>query len=89
MGTRIVLIGAGSANFGLGIIGDILKSVVLKGSTIVLHDVNPDALERVRQIAQRHIDANNLPYTLEATTERYQALMGATFCMISIEVGDR
>ncbi|MEZ4664769.1 MAG: alpha-glucosidase [Caldilineaceae bacterium] len=89
MKTRIVLIGAGSANFGLGTIGDILKSKVLAGSTIVLHDINPSALERVRQIAQRHIDANQLPYTLEATTSRQEALPGAAFCMISIEVGDR
>ena len=89
MKSSIVLIGAGSANFGLGTIGDILKSDVLAESTIVLHDINPDALERVRQIAQRHIDANHLPYTLEATTSRQEALTGATFCMIAIEVGDR
>ena len=34
---KIVLIGAGSQNFGLGIIGDIFKSKVLEGSHIVLH----------------------------------------------------
>ena len=31
---KIVLIGAGSANFGLGIMGDLLKSQVFAGSTI-------------------------------------------------------
>ena len=30
---KIVLIGAGSTNFGLGTIGDIFKSKVLAGST--------------------------------------------------------
>lgn len=89
MNARIVLIGAGSANFGLGTIGDILKSDLLSGSTIVLHDINPHALERVRRIAQDHIDAHQLPYTLEATTSRQKALPGADFCMIAIEVGDR
>ena len=41
---KIVLIGAGSANFGLGTVGDIFKSETLKGSTIVLHDINTKAL---------------------------------------------
>lgn len=89
MKSRIVLIGAGSANFGLGTIGDILKSDVLAGSTVVLHDINPQALERVRQIAQHHVDTNYLPHTIEATTNRQEALANANFCMISIEVGDR
>ena len=44
---KIVLIGAGSTQFGLGTIGDIFKSKVLEGSTIVLHDINPDSLETV------------------------------------------
>ena len=37
---KIVLIGAGSTNFGLGTIGYIFKSKVLTGCTIVLHDIN-------------------------------------------------
>ena len=35
---KIVLIGAGSQNFGLGVIGDIFKSKTLEGSKIFLHD---------------------------------------------------
>ena len=41
---KIVLIGAGSTNFGLGTISDIFKSKLLEGSTIVLHDINPKTL---------------------------------------------
>ena len=40
MSTRIVLIGAGSAMFGLGTLGDVLKCQALEGSTVVLHDIN-------------------------------------------------
>ncbi|MEZ4868217.1 MAG: alpha-glucosidase [Caldilineaceae bacterium] len=89
MTNRIVLIGAGSANFGLGTIGDILKSKPLAGSTIVLHDINPAALARVTKIAQRYIDEKRLPFTLMATTKRQEALPGATFCINAIEVGNR
>jgi len=88
-GIRIVLIGAGSAMFGLGTLGDIFKCKALEGSTIVLHDINPQALSKVEGIARKVIQERQLPYTLSATTSREQALQDATFCIISIEVGDR
>lgn len=89
MTTRIVLIGAGSAQFGLGTLTDIFQSEILRGSTIVLHDINPAALERVRQLGQDYLDQHALPFTIEATTSRVEALQGATFCISSIEVGSR
>ena len=47
MENRIVLIGAGSAQFGYGTIGDILQSKVLDGSHIVLLDINPETVSAV------------------------------------------
>ena len=89
MSTRIVLIGAGSAMFGLGSLGNILRSKVLEGSTIVLHDINGAALERVERVARRFMEERRLPYSLVATTSREEALKGAQFCIIAIEVGNR
>lgn len=89
MENRIILIGAGSAMFGLGTLGDIFKSKALEGSTVVLHDINPQSLRKVEGIARQYIQEKELPYTLCATTSRREALQGATFCIISIEVGDR
>ncbi len=89
MGKRIVLIGAGSAQFGYGTVGDILQSKVLQGSTIVLHDINPKTLEVVRQTAVDFINKNHLPFSVEATTNRAEAFHKADFLIISIEVGDR
>jgi len=89
MKNTIVLIGAGSTNFGLGTLNGIFNSKVLEGSHIVLHDINPTALEKTRSIAQRFLDANQWNYTLSATTDRKTALQGANFCVISIEVGNR
>ena len=54
MQKRIVLIGAGSTNFGLGTIGDIFKSNVLKDSTIVLHDINVETLKNSEIIAKNY-----------------------------------
>lgn len=86
---RIVLIGAGSASFGLGALGDIVNSRLLQGSTIVLHDINAETLSRVERIGREYIRERKLPFELLATTSRQEALQGATFCIISIEVGNR
>ena len=86
---RIVLIGAGSLQFGLGTMGDIFHSEVLAGSEIVLHDINPTALARVEAAGQAFIQEHDLPFSLSATLERPIALQGADFIISSIEVGDR
>jgi alpha-galactosidase len=89
MEKRIVLIGAGSAQFGYGTIGDILQSKVLEGSHIVLHDINPTSLAVVEENGRAFIEAHQLPFTLSATTNRQEAFQGADFLISSIEVGNR
>ena len=89
MGKRIVLIGAGSAQFGYGTIGDILQSKVLEGSHIVLHDINPNTMGVVAKTACDFIEQHKLPFTLSATTNRKEAFQGADFIINSIEVGNR
>jgi len=89
MKKTIVLIGAGSAQFGYGTIGDILQSKVLEGSHIVLHDINPNTLAVVEKTGRAFIEEHKLPFTISATTNRVEALQGADFIIISIEVGDR
>lgn len=89
MSQKIVLIGAGSAQFGFGTLSDIFASELLHGSEVTLHDINPHALQRTYDAAMAHIAAHALPFTLSATTDRREALTGANFCVSSIEVGDR
>jgi len=89
MASKIVLIGAGSAMFGLGSVGNIFKSSALRGSTVVLHDINQEALGSVERVARRYMDEKSLDYKLVATTSRSEALKDADFCIIAIEVGNR
>jgi alpha-galactosidase len=89
MQKRIVLIGAGSAQFGYGTIGDILQSKVLEGSHIVLHDINPNSLAVVAETGRAFIEEHKLPFSLSATTNRAEAFQGADFLVNSIEVGNR
>mgnify|MGYP001385109104 FL=1 len=89
MSKRIVIIGAGSTNFGLGIVGDFFKSTILEGSTLVLHDINAKTLENTNKIALSFKEKLGVNFKIEATTSRKEALQNADFCLISIEVGNR
>jgi len=87
--TRIVLIGAGSAQFGYDMLGDFFQSKTLEGSQVVLHDIDSKSLARVMKAGEDFVEEHALPFTLEATTSREEALQGADYCVIAIEVGDR
>jgi alpha-galactosidase len=86
---RIVLVGAGSAQFGFSTLADVFESKTLAGSTVVLHDIDAPSLARVKSVGEAYAREHKLPYTLEATTDRKVALKGADYVIISIEVGSR
>ncbi|HEB91623.1 MAG TPA: alpha-glucosidase [Deltaproteobacteria bacterium] len=87
--TKIVLIGAGSAQFGFDMLGDFFQSPLLSDCHVALHDINAEALERVRRAGQDYIDDHGLAVELTASLSREESLAGADFCVIAIEVGDR
>lgn len=87
--TKIVLVGAGSLQFGTGMLGDVFQSAHLTDAEIVLHDINLEAAQRTLKVAQDYMNANSLKQSISATTDLKAALQGARFVVISIEVGDR
>ena len=89
MNKKIVLAGAGSAQFGLGMLGDIFASEKLRGSQITLLDINPKALNHVKEEALTFLKKHKLDYIIQATSDRREAFQGADFILISIEAGDR
>ncbi|MCP4763441.1 MAG: hypothetical protein GY870_16835 [archaeon] len=86
---KIVLIGAGSLQFGLESAGAVLTSKTLDGCTLCLHDISAKSLNFVTQACKDAIETRNLNYTLESTTSRPEALKDATFIINSIEVAPR
>jgi alpha-galactosidase len=86
---KIVLIGAGSQNFGLGIISDIFKSKSLEGSEIFLHDIDKTTLANTKIISNDYKEKLGVNFDIKASISRKEALENATFCIISIEVGNR
>jgi len=79
--TRIVLIGAGSAQFGFDMLGDVFQSPALSDCHVVLHDINTEALARVHKAGQDYIESNGLRNTLSATRSRTEALAGDRFAL--------
>jgi alpha-galactosidase len=86
---KIVIIGAGSLQFGLGTVGSILNSEALEGATITLHDINSRNLDLAFQACDAFIEKENLNYSVNATIDRKESLKGATFIINSIEVPPR
>lgn len=86
---KIVLIGAGSLQFGLGTVGNILESKVLERATICLHDINAENLALTNKVCELAIDKRKLDFTLEHTINRQEALKNANFVINAIEIPPR
>ena len=87
--TKIVLVGAGSIQFGAQLLGDIFQCSTLDDAEIIFHDIFPEAAKKTKKLAQSYIDANNLKHTIKVEVDLTKALQGAHFVVIMIEVGNR
>ena len=84
---RIVVVGAGSASFGLETLFDLLGArLALEGSTIVLVDVDADRLQKIAALARRANDFYEAGFRIEHTTDRKAALRGAQFVITAVAV---
>ncbi|MHB0877554.1 MAG: family 4 glycosyl hydrolase [Anaerolineae bacterium] len=84
--TKVVLIGAASASFGPRMIGDAMLTPEMRGSTLMLVDIDAQRLEVMAAYARRLNDALDAGLRIEATTDRTRALPGAEFVITSIAV---
>lgn len=86
---KIVVIGAGSASFGLNTLGALLRSPALRGSRLALVDRDPRALDIVGRLAERLNHEWDAQMTLSRHAHHAEALDGANFVIQSIEVAPR
>lgn len=87
--TRIAVIGAGSASFGLNTLAALLGSQRLRRSHIALVDRNSDALARVYRLARHLNQMWDGQFTISSHTHHEDALPGAEFVILAIEVPPR
>lgn len=85
--TKITLVGGGSYSWGPGVTANILQHPFLAGSTVVLHDIDPEALGLVHAVVQRYRDLAGADISFEATTDRDAALRDADYVVVTISTG--
>jgi alpha-galactosidase len=86
---KIVILGAGSAIFGLGAMATLIRSERLRGAELALVDIDEPALETMTRLAEKMNLAWGAGMTITSTTRRAEALPGADFVIVSVQVGQR
>ena len=84
--TKIVAIGAASAAFGTRIVDEAMLTPELRGSTLVLVDIDGERLPVMAAYASRLNEAFGAGLRIEHTTNRTEALPDAEFVFVSIAV---
>ena len=80
------MVGAGSAVFGYNSVLDAVNLTGLKGSNLVLHDVDERRIHVMADLAKRMNEEAGAGLELEETTDGREALEGADFVVLSIAV---
>jgi alpha-galactosidase len=87
--TKVVVIGAGSAIFGLNTLAALMGDRRLRGSHLALVDRDPAALEITARLAERINQEWGAKMETSAHTSHTAALEGADYVVLSIEVPPR
>lgn len=87
--TKIVVIGAGSAIFGLNTVSALMGSPRLRGSQLTLVDRNTKTLGLIARLAERLNREWDADMTITTYTHHREALDGAGFVVSAIEVPPR
>ncbi len=86
---KIVVIGAGSAIFGLGAMATLIRSERLRGAELALVDINQAALDTMAVLAEKLNQAWGSGMTITSSCNRRDVLPGADFVIVTVQVGDR
>jgi len=87
MSQKIALIGAGSIVFTKTLMSDILAAPALAGSEFALMDIAEPKLRRMEEFGRRMLRDNGLPGSVWATLDRREAIRGADFVVVMLQVG--
>jgi len=84
---KLGVIGAGSAQFSLGLVRDLCLAESLYGSAVTFMDVDEGRLELITRLAERYAAELGVDLRFEATTDRERALREADFVLNTALVG--
>ena len=83
---KIVLVGAGSSVFGYNSVLDATNIPALKGSELMLHDIDEKRLNAMNGLAERMNKETGAELEINQTTDPEEALTEADYVMVAIEV---
>jgi alpha-galactosidase len=86
---KIVMIGAGSAIFGLGALSTMIQSPKLHGAHFALCDIDEQGLATMTRLAHMMNEAWGAGLTISSSTNRRDLLPNADFVIVSVQVGPR
>jgi len=72
-------------SFGPVMVLDAINTTKVRGTTMMLHDVNPERLEVARRLATRVNVKRGEPIRIETSLDPAEAMSGAQFCLLSAE----
>lgn len=84
---KIVLVGAGSAVFGLRLVRDLIDTPSLADSHLVLVDIDAERLDLVHGLGQRLVTENQSQLKLSKCEDYTRALDGADFVITTVASG--
>jgi alpha-galactosidase len=84
---KIVIIGGGSLSWGPLFVRDLVVTPELAGSTIVLHDIDAEAMDLVYRVGELAIQAGGYDFQLERSGNLADALSGADVVILTITTG--
>ncbi len=87
MSVKIAMIGAGSVVFCKTLMNDILATPALAGCELALMSPTEPKLRRMEAFGNRMVRENGLDARIWATTDRREAISGADFVVVMIQVG--
>jgi alpha-galactosidase len=89
MSFKVAFIGAGSVGFTRRLFSDLMTVPEFRESPIeaAFMDINAHNLDMVAKLCQRDLDANNIPITIQATTDRREAIKGARYVVTCFRIG--
>jgi len=83
---KIVLVGAGSSVFGYNSVLDAANIPVLRGSELMLHDIDETRLKTMSGLAERINQETEADLIIHHTIDPEEALSEADFVLVAIEV---
>ena len=87
MGKKIAMIGAGSVVFCKTLLSDLMATEALSGSEYALMNRTGPKLRRMEAFAKRMLNENGIDGKITSTLDRREAIDGADFVVVMIQVG--